>query len=175
MIEEGQIFEEDASDQPIVEKIPLKDALPFLAPVILALCEQYHKAPKDVQWALRASLALTIRNCERYVVPRVSVAAHEKATELGLADLRTMSWRDQRTKMKDPDRSIFHFEHIVPVFDICQRILALSNPTTEAIEELVAKSAVAWILKTEDAKLPRTKRQNPYAIYASRQIELLPE
>ena len=158
-----------------VRKISMREALPFLSPVILEICNQYRRAPHEVQAQLRASLALTIRNCERYVTPRVSVAAHNKAVELRISDLRLMAWRNQKTIMKDSDRSIFHFEHIVPVNDIVTAILALPKFTLGDIEQLVAKSAIAWILKTENVKLPRTKRSDPYAVYASKQIELMPE
>jgi hypothetical protein len=154
--------------------IPIEKASPALAEVCFVIADQYWlTSSRDLRWHLRTSLKWLIRDLEQYVQPRVSRRAQAKALELGLPDLHRMVWADQRTKMKDPERSIFHWEHVTQVADMTDSILNLNPRTKSDIESILHTAMVAWILKEEDRALPRGPRSDSLNFYKDNGIVLV--
>ncbi|WP_146071511.1 hypothetical protein [Bosea lathyri] len=145
----------------------------MIAEAIIGLLRQYKSAPADVRGTLAAMLRWMARDLERYVVPGVSRAAQARADELELGDLSKFHWGHQRAAMKDPTREIFHWEHVVPVSDIVQALVALENPMPSTIAPILMRAEIAWILKSEDKVLRRRGRPDPRAAYVAAGIELL--
>ena len=67
--------------------------------------------------AVRESISDDIKKCSNFVPRSVSKGAQERAISLPGAgpevDLAAQSWHEQHAI--DPDREIFHFEHMTPV------------------------------------------------------------
>jgi hypothetical protein len=103
----------------------------------------------------------------------VSKAAATKARRMGLRDLSQYAWRHQTTTMKDKKRKIFHFEHVVQVADLTDRIMALPKPTKSRITALLKECQVAWILKKENKELRLGKRLDPAKAYRAAGIKLV--
>jgi hypothetical protein len=121
----------------------------------------------------RESISDDIKKCTNFILPEVSRAAHDEAEHLGV-DLFLKNWHDQ--SRFDPKRKIFHFEHVLPVSAI--RDLCEDMKTEEAIYNLLrTRLRIAWILKSEDAKLTslgfRSKRADPDSAYREAKIQLL--
>jgi hypothetical protein len=119
------------------------------------------------------SISDDIKKCTNFVKPEVSGAAREEAARLGV-DLFSRNWHDQHRF--DPGRRTFHFEHVLPVNAL--RELCVKVQTAEAIDALLRRRLrVAWILKSEDAKLTelgfRSKREDPDSAYREAGIQLL--
>lgn len=114
-----------------------------------------------------------IRKCTNFVPSRVSKAAFEEASNLGV-DLRQMDWHDQ-TRF-NPGRCKFHREHMVLVKTIRDECCGAITDD-EVLETLLTKPRVVWILKSEDAELTRlgyrSKRDDSLAAYQNAGIELL--
>ena len=128
----------------------------------------------DQKARIRESISDDIKKCTNFIQPQVSRMAHKKAKRLGI-DLYSKDWHDQRSF--DVGREIFHFEHVLPVSEIRNRCVELK--TEKAIYEMLKTSLrVAWILKSEDAKLTslgfRSKRKNPDSAYSEAGINLIP-
>jgi hypothetical protein len=153
--------------------MPIADAARHLAPVCLAITEQHRQTFGTLKSHLKVSLKWLVRDLERYVHPKVSAAALEKAHEMGIKNLRMMQYRDQPHRMKDVGRKIFHWEHVTRVADLSDAILTMPEPTCQEIEEIIRGTVVAWILKKEDERLPPGPRANPFAIYKAAGIDLL--
>lgn len=124
------------------------------------------------QARLRESISDDIKKCSNFVVPEVSDEARGQALVLGI-ELHDMCWHDQGKF--DANRSTFHFEHVRPVSTLRELCLvaASADATTEI---LLTNIRVAWILKSEDAKLSalgfRSKRPNPDDAYYAAGIVL---
>lgn len=142
-----------------------------MAPLVLA----YRGGSPELRVYYNQIIDLMCRKLENFVVPRVSKRAYAEAENLSIGDLRGMHWNDQRTKMKDRDRSIFHWEHVVPVKSLRSQLLTLTDPSVEAVKAVIAQADVAWILRSENDALNnkgfRTKRPDPMACYAACKIE----
>ena len=91
-----------------------------------------------------------------------------------LGDLRRFHWDHQVRRMRDPDRSIFHWEHFLPVSVLRRRLLSLADPSTQSIAPILADADIAWILKQEDLELTRlgysSDRDDPTAAYSAANI-----
>lgn len=70
--------------------------------------------------------------------------------------LKTLQWKDQPSF--DEGRKIFHYEHCTPIKSLVDEALYTDND----VDNILAKSVVCWILKTENEELDkkgyRTKR-----------------
>lgn len=137
--------------------MPKKEPIPQL-PIELAI----ELIVNDKKTLLTTNLVLlkiridrTLRAIGTYQPRTASVNAQKRADELGIGDLRRFDWGDQpsKTKMKDPGRKIFHFEHITPMNVIVNDIIE-SNCET-AIKSHIMKIKIAWILKEEDRLLTK--------------------
>jgi hypothetical protein len=140
--------------------------------------EDYHDVTgKPLTRYYNSILNLMCRHLEYFVVPRVSVAAQQRAQELQVGGrLADMRWVDQRGRMKDPNRTIFQFEHIKPVGDMRSELLSLESPTVEQVEKIISQADVAWILREENDRLPRDNRgADPMQCYRDCNIEFVPE
>lgn len=128
---------------------------------------------KSQRARLLEAISDDIKKCTNFISPEVSRAALNEAARLTV-DLRSKNWHNQR--QFDPDRKMFHFEHILPVSAMRQACL---DECSEAsiLDILKTRLRVAWILKTEDAKLTRlgyrSKRDDPDAVYSEVGIELV--
>lgn len=129
---------------------------------------------------LKETIRHDLRKCSDIIIrsirrPEVSEAAHAKGREMGIADLRDLSWSAQ-AKL-DPGRVTFILEHVIPVRTLQEAALAASS-SAEIVEILRGGMRVAWILKTENSELGRlgftTKRPDPIAAYEAAGIHLLP-
>lgn len=155
------------------ERSSLQQAAPLIAEAIVGILRQHKATPADVRSTLKTMLGWMARDLERYVVPGVSRAAQERADELELGDLTRFHWKHQRGRMKDPMREIFHWEHVVPVSDTVEALLALDDPMPSTIVPILMRAEIAWILKSEDKALRRRGRADPRAAYVAAGIELL--
>ena len=73
---------------------------------------------------------------------------------MDLGCLSQYGWSDQKTKMLDSNRSVFHFEHILTVSELVDRLLKLgSEPSVDGVKLVIDKADIAWILKSEDQML----------------------
>lgn len=140
------------------------------------LLRGYHDATNNDEtriW-LSSLIGHACRELEDFIEPMVSIRAKERAHQMGLDDLRGFHWDHQVRKMKDPDRSIFHWEHFVPVSVLRRRLVALPEPTAESIMSVLARAEIAWILKEENAKLTQlgfgSEREDPIAAYLEAKI-----
>lgn len=150
-----------------------------LAPQFEALLRAYHDtARRDVRIWLSSLLGHACRELEDFIEPKVSVKAQERARQMGLGDLRRFHYDHQDTKMKDPNRRVFHWEHFVPVSLLKRRLMALPDPSAAAILPVLAIAEIAWIVKEEDAELRRlgfgSDREDPVAAYSAAKIEFEP-
>ncbi|WP_407176382.1 hypothetical protein [Bradyrhizobium sp. STM 3562] len=155
-------------------RLDIADAAPVMARALLAMVQVHRAAPPEIQWNIHQAMLLMIRNLERCVQHRVSIAAAEMAAKMGIPDLHTLVWRDQPKKMRDKDREIFHWEHVVQVSDIQKEVLSEPDPDLAKIEASLKKTFLAWILKEEDKLLPRGPRIDPFRLYAEKGIVFAP-
>lgn len=118
------------------------------------------------------SISDDIKKCTNFIVPGVSNAAQEKANQIKI-NICTKNWHDQHKF--DKGRSIFHFEHIVPVKSIRDECLSAFSEH-EVHEILTTKLRVIWILKSEDYELTRlgfrSIRPEPEQAYSEAGIEI---
>lgn len=145
---------------------------------ILLLLKKNSQNEELCKWG-RSSLSHACRHVEYFLTTRVSVAAHKKALSMKVAPLEQYCWKDQPKAMKDPNRKIFHLEHIEPVSQLREELLQLKSPTLGAVQIILEKVDIAWILKEEDNCLNkkgfRSKRENGgLAAYAVAGIKLRP-
>ena len=119
------------------------------------LVNSYHSTNDETEqkW-VKHLIQQGCRKLEDFITPRVSIKAQELAGEMGVGDLSQYGWSDQKLKMNDLDRSIFHFEHILTVSDLVERLLCLgSSASCDDVQSIIEKADVAWILKNEDQLL----------------------
>jgi hypothetical protein len=164
---------------------------------VYSLLASYHKTPqnddKTRRWIKNYTLSCAIRYLEQFCQPKISKGAKAKAKELyeqgkisdANIDLSKCDWDDQRTKMGDPDRDVFHYEHVYPVSQLRDKLIELSDPERtegkirDEIKNELKKVEIAWITIEEngrlDAKGYRSQRPtNPLDAYNEVNIELLP-
>jgi hypothetical protein len=114
-----------------------------------------------------------LKKCSTFLRPKVSRAALDAATRLGV-DLRSMNWRDQ--PRFDPQRTTFHIEHMVQASAI--RAVCLNASSNVAVLAILKEHlCVAWILKSEDRELTqrgyRVSRVDSATAYRESNIELV--
>lgn len=128
--------------------------------------------------AIRSAISEDLKKCCDVIFPdvrqpHVSRRAAAEAERLGL-ELRTKAWAQQPGF--DRGRQVFHHEHVVPVVALREACLAATN-TSDVVRILHTQMRLAWILKTEDAKLTRLGyayiRPDPEGAYAEAGIELV--
>lgn len=125
------------------------------------------------------SLERMCRFLEFLMSPRISERAAKEAKNrnLNLDHLRETKWSNQAKRLSDPQRKIFHFEHVVPNTQLANQIREVRNRPVGEIEKLLKTAEIAWILKKEDKKLSanghRSKRADPRACYEKAGIKLL--
>jgi hypothetical protein len=121
---------------------------------------------------LKESISDDIKKCTNFVKPKVSKSAKREALKIGV-DLSQMNWHDQGRF--DRGRSMFHWEHMVPVKSIREKCRQASSEE-QVLEILMTAPCVVWILKSEDTILTqlgfRSNRDNPEAAYLKAGIEL---
>lgn len=134
------------------------EGLASVAAVAFELLKVLQGSPNAAlqRWAC-SSLSHACRHVEYFLTPKISLAAHEKALLMGIAPLERFKWSDQPKRMKDPGRKIFHWEHMVPVSDLQAELLKLESPDVQAVEAVLRKAQVAWILKAENKRLDVAK------------------
>lgn len=155
-------------------------SIELVSKTLVELVNSYHSINDETEqkW-IKHLIQLGCRKLENFIVPRVSVKAQKMAEQLGVGDLSQYGWSEQKSKMNDPDRSIFHFEHVVTVSDLVERLISLgSNSSFDSVKSVVEKADVAWILKSEDEILNqngfKNKRpENPLEAYEQCGIELV--
>jgi hypothetical protein len=109
--------------------------------------------------------------------PFVSEGADSKAAEIGLGfRLSNARWADQ--PQFDPGREIFHFEHVYTGEMCWTAVEQLRGRVDVATVEALLRDnyAVAWILKEEDSRLPRSIRgttlQDALTVYERCEVKL---
>lgn len=136
----------------------LNDSIKESAPVLKQLILLYQKACREDQEDLKiwADYALhwACRRLDAFLTRTlVSEAAAKIAQKKELGDISLYKWDDQKSMMKDPKRSIFHYEHIYPVSTLRHALEKLDPVTDEAILQLVSQIDIAWITKEECREL----------------------
>lgn len=155
-------------------------SIELVASTLTNLVSSYHSTDDETEqrW-VKHLIQLGCRKLEDFIVPHVSVKAKDKAEQMDLGCLSQCGWSDQKTKMNDPDRSVFHFEHILTVSELVGRLLKLGGePSVDDIKSVIQKADIAWILKSEDQTLNlkgyKNKRpENPFDAYEICGIELV--
>jgi hypothetical protein len=110
--------------------------------------------------------------------PFISEGAIAEATERGFVEqLPIARWDDQ--PRFDAGREVFHFEHVF-TGEMCWRAIEKMHGRIDSgsLEALLRENyAVAWILKEEDGRLPRSTRgttlHDALAMYAERGVKLV--
>lgn len=155
-------------------------SIELVASTLTNLVSFYHSTTDETeqQW-VKHLIQLGCRKLEDFIVPHVSVKAKEIADQMELGSLSQYGWSDQKTKMLDSDRSIFHFEHILTISELVGRLLKLGGELNISdVKAVIEKADVAWILKSEDHVLNlkgyKNKRpENPLDAYEVCGIELV--
>jgi hypothetical protein len=127
---------------------------------------------------IKEIIVRTIRMVESVSPLDVSKAAQDKADQMGIGSLYQYGWLKQNTLsgMKDFDRSIFHWEHFVPIQQQLNDLMNLESLTDEEIYNIIKKGKICWILKEENKsldKIARSTRPSPEFAYQQAGIVLL--
>ena len=131
-------------------------------PALRALIEIYQDAQtrgrKDLAAWADYSLNWACRRLEVFSpAAHVSKAAAAEAVKLKIGDISRYAWHEQKSKMCDHKRKIFHYEHVYPVSQLRRDLKTLSPVTDEDISRLIRRMEVAWILKDECKLLDKAK------------------
>lgn len=129
---------------------------------------------------IKEIIVRTLRMVESILPMDVSKNAQEVADSMGIGPLYQYGWLKQNKKngMKDYDRSIFHWEHYVPIQQQLNELLELNEINDDAIYQIIKKGKICWILKKENEvldKIARSNRPNSEETYRQAGIELLGE
>lgn len=150
-----------------------------VAKVLMALVKILKQNPsKEVEEWCKSTLVVACRKLECFVTPAVSEKAAEKASKQGLRDISRFRWNDQKTKMSDPKRETFHWEHALPVSEIIKRLMDFKVLTEEDVIHVITQADVAWILKSENESLDKkgyksSRPAKPYDAYSEVGITLI--
>lgn len=147
----------------------LAEAVRTIAPVILHMLEQYPHLSPGMQAYYRDAIYWMIRKLP-VCAAKASVSALEEAQRLGIPTLKDFWWEHQPAY--DSDRQLLHWEHVVPVGDIRTALVELREPSLNEVERLLLTYEIAWITKTEDKRLKRSRRTDPHEEYRRAGIEL---
>lgn len=130
----------------------------------------------DTKRGLNSLLLTLCRNMEDVAPRNASRMAVERATELGLGDLRRYHWDDGSRFPGGRKATRLHWEHWRPAADLKRDILALGRPTEKSISEILGSARICWITLDENKRLDelghRYNRSNPVQSYADARIEL---
>lgn len=123
------------------------------------------------------SLLLTLcRNMEDVAPRNASKKAAERASMLGLGDLRQYHWDDGSRFPGGRKATQLHWEHWRPAADLKRDILSLKSASEEQIRTILGSARICWITLDENKKLDdlghRYNRSNPEKSYVEAQIEL---
>jgi len=154
--------------------LPINEAAPYVARIVQPILLAHASAPIEVRNYYNYLLKWAINGLDQFVRPTASRAAMAKAAEMGVGDIRNYIWLDQTSKMKDRDRSIFHWEHVAPVSDLVKACLACPPESIVQIEAILRRARIAWILKSENERLKNHGRgDDPLEFYRQAHIELV--
>jgi hypothetical protein len=118
--------------------LPIEDAAPYVAKIIQPILLAHASDPVEVRNYYNYLLKWAINGVDQFVRPKASAAAMAKAAETDIGDIRNYIWLDQTSKMKDKDRSIFHWEHVTPVSDLIKACLACPPESIGEIEQILS-------------------------------------
>ncbi len=129
---------------------------------------------------IKEIIVRTLRMVESILPMDVSKKAQEIADSMGIGSLYQYGWLKQNKKngMKDYDRSIFHWEHYVPIQQQLNELLELNEINDDTIYKVIRKGKICWILKKENEvldKIAKSNRPNPEEAYQKAGIILLGE
>ncbi len=148
----------------------------LIAKTAFHLVTQHRAARGSAARFFESLIGHLCRELEDFAPRNVSVGAVGEAERLGIGDLRHFHWDDQPGRMSDPDRLIFHWDHVDTVSSLKRALLDGAVLTPRHCTEIVARSRIAWITKEEDRRLTtlgfRSKRPDPDAAYRAAGIEL---
>lgn len=129
---------------------------------------------------IKEIIVRTLRMVESILPMDVSEKAQEMADSMGIGSLYQYGWLKQNKKngMKDYNRSIFHWEHYVPIQQQLNELLELNEINDDTIYQIIRKGKICWILKKENEmldKIAKSNRPNPEEAYQKAGIILLGE
>ncbi len=151
-----------------------EEVVAALRPVATQLLTHMKKAPGSaVANSCRSLLGHLAQELEDVCPRNVSWAAHQKAQELGLGDVRRFHWDDRGKEPLKRYKEVFHWEHFWPVGQLLRDLETLTTPTEQTIAGILRRAKIVWVLKDEDSRLPKSDRPNPDSAYASAGIELM--
>jgi hypothetical protein len=154
--------------------LSIDEAAPHVARIVQPILLAHASAPIEVRNYYNYLLKWAINGLDQFVRPEASHAAMAEAAKMGLGDIRDYIWLDQTSKMKDPGRKIFHWEHIAPVSDLMKACLACPPESIGDIEAVLRRVKIAWILKSENKQLKNHGRgDDPLEFYRLAKIELV--
>jgi len=156
------------------------DKLSKIMPGFYSLIEiiQNSKNDKSLLEFAKVSLKNNLRSLEFLVKPNVSVEADSLGKQRGLKDLVEYSWKDQPSKMKDKGRTLFHWEHVLPV-SVIYNTMVNEYPNKENILKCMKNYSICWITKEEDQKLTSNgfrhdrNYEDPWSAYREVGIQIL--
>jgi hypothetical protein len=131
----------------------------------------YHEVPANDETArrwIKGALHWAVRYLEMFIIEaKVSEKAEAEAAKPNIGvntnALRRCRWNQQKTLLKDGNRSVFHYDHVYPVSQLRDKLLELGDPQKnpnlnddgirQKIEDELDKVDIAWILKSENDEL----------------------
>lgn len=138
------------------QHIRLDPIVDVIAGLVTLLNGSKQEVPAEVTLWCDQMLEYACRKMEIFVDPEVSVEAKAEATRRGVKgeSLRTVSYKDQPTRLKDKGREVFHWEHVMPVSQMKKRLLDGQTPCTSThVLSVIRQIDIAWILKSENVLL----------------------
>lgn len=153
----------------------MNDTRQDLVDIIVLILLKYKKN-KDGQ--IKEILQTALRRVEVFLPIDISEAANNMANQLNIPSLYNFTWSDQKGKsrMNDPKRSIFHWEHFKPIKQQISELVSLPEITQDAVAKVIFDNKICWILKEENRKLDRiakSYRPNPNKAYEKASIRLM--
>ena len=130
------------------------EAADVLAPAIFQLILLHNQSAGDIRPYLNRSVAWLVRELSIFfdVPTNVSLKASAKS---GGQDMRALTWKKQSEI--DPEREIFHYEHVVEVGAITEQLLKASS--SAQVAKILKTLKIAWILKEENAALSKKDQE----------------
>jgi hypothetical protein len=143
------------------------------APVVVMLLASIREARTEAtRKAASSVLYHLVRELEDHCPRNVSQAAHGRALDLGVGDLRRFHYDDQGRQPLKPHAKVFLWEHFHPVSQLTTRLQELAAPSAQGVVEVMKRSRIVWVLREEDARLPKSYRPDPSAAYAEAGVQL---
>lgn len=143
--------------------------------IIRVMAEEYALLSDPVDRKhMRVQLSKSIRNATDHpdFALHASAAAQSLAAEKGI-DLSKMTYDNQPQKRFDPGRTLFAYEHMVPVKNLMYGII---NEPHRA-EELLRTARIVWVTRAENDRLNELgyahERPDPQKCYEEAGISVL--